>query len=223
MNTSIEQKAIEYLSSNKKKFFKEYLNGFSALDEKLAFFTAGPSGAGKTEFAQQLLEIQTDLVHLDIDVIRDFFAPVGYNGSNSTLFQKPASRGVQFLFDEIVKHQKLSFVLDSNLSHFQTAKENMIKLLKHEYKVEIFYIYNHIERCFSYTKHREAVTKRVVSEAVFFESVINSRKTTYEIKNLFKENTVLNVIDKRANRHYEDISSKEFYEIIPSYTTGETR
>ncbi|MCK9473546.1 zeta toxin family protein [Sulfurimonas sp.] len=87
-----------------------------------------------------LLEFVAYNIHLDIDTIRDFFRPMGYDGKNSDLFQKPASYGVQFLFDEIIKVRNLSFVVDSNLSHFQTAKENMIKLLNQNYKVEIFYI-----------------------------------------------------------------------------------
>ena len=70
-------------------------------------------------------------IHLDIDLIRDFFKPLGYDGKNSDLFQKPASYGVQFLFDEIVKNRELSLIVDSNLSYFQTVKENVVKLLKH--------------------------------------------------------------------------------------------
>ena len=156
-------------------------------------------------------------MHLDIDNVRDFFLPIGYDGSNSDLFQKPASWGVQFLFDEVITNRKLSLVVDSNLSHFQTAKENVIKLLKQNYKIEIFYVYNDLEKCFLYTKKRESVTNRVVPEDVFFNSVIRSRSTTFEIKKMFDENINLNVIDKRDNRYYENISCDEFEKIIPEY------
>jgi len=57
----------------------------------------------------------------------------------------------------------------------------MVKLLKQNYKVEIFYIYNDLEQCFLYTKKRESVTNRVVPEDVFFNSVIKSRSTTSEV------------------------------------------
>ena len=87
------------------------------MDEKIAYFTAGPSAAGKTEFIQKFLEFEANLVHLDIDTVRDFFKPVGYDGKNSDIFQKPASWGVQFLFDEAVKNRGLSLVIDSNFSH----------------------------------------------------------------------------------------------------------
>ncbi len=187
------------------------------MDEKIAYFTAGPSGAGKTEFIQQFLEVEQNLLHLDIDTIRSFFTSIGYDGSNSDMFQKPASWGVQFLFDEAIKERNLSLVVDSNLSHFQTAKENMVKLLKQNYKIDIFYVYNDLEKCFLYTKKRESVTNRAVPENIFFRSVVKSRSTTYEIKKLFVQNITLNVIDKRDDSYYEDIDCKKFKEIIPAY------
>ncbi len=213
--SEIEQEALKYIKENKELLYEKYLNNYSPIETRMAFFTAGPSGAGKTEFAQKLLDLQSDLVHLDIDRIRDFFQPAGYDGNNSNIFQTPAGRGMQYLFDEIVKQRGLSVLLDSNLSHLQTARENMVKLLKNGYSIEIFYIYNHIEKCFLYTKERESVTKRVVPEDVFFNSIIKSRETTYKIKQLFENDIVLNVIDKRENKHYENISSDEFKDIIP--------
>jgi hypothetical protein len=215
--TEVEREAIQYLKENRELLFHTYLEDFFPIDEKVAYFTAGPSGAGKTEFIQQFLEVESNLVHLDIDNVRDFFLPIGYDGSNSDLFQKPASWGIQFLFDEVITNRKLSLVVDSNLSHLQTAKENVIKLLKQNYKIEIFYVYNDLEKCFLYTKKRESVTNRVVPEDVFFNSVIKSRSTTFEIKKMFDENINLNVIDKRDNRYYENISCDEFEKIIPEY------
>ncbi len=217
MKIDIEKEAIKYLKENRELLYNTYLNNFSSIDEKVVYFTAGPSGAGKTEFIQKFLKTEKNLVHLDIDTIRDFFRPIGYDGKNSDIFQKPASYGVQFLFDEIIKVRHLSLVVDSNLSHFQTAKENMVKLLKQNYKIEIFYIYNDLEQCFLYTKKRESVTNRVVPENVFFNSVIKSRSTTSEIKKLFSDDIILNVVDKRDNQYYQDITHDKFEEIIPKY------
>ena len=217
MKIDIEKEAIKYLKYNRELLYNTYLDSFSSIDDKVVYFTAGPSGACKTEFIQKFLKTEKNLVHLDIDIIRDFFIPIGYDGKNSDLFQKPASYGVQFLFDEIIKVRNLSLVVDSNLSHFQTAKENMLKLLKQNYKVEIFYIYNDLEQCFLYTKKRESVTNRVVPEDVFFNSVIKSRSTTSKIKRLFPDDIILNVVDKRNNQYYQDISYTRFEEIIPRY------
>jgi len=217
----IEKEALEYLKINKKAFFAHFLSELDPLDEKIAFFTAGPSGAGKTEFVQKLLKVEGNLLHLDIDKIREFFSDVGYDGSNSNLYQKPASRGVQYLFDHSISKKSLSIVLDSNLSNFSIAKENIDRLLKRDYRIEIVYIYNDPKKCFLYTKQREAVTKRVVPEKVFLNSVIMSRKTTYEIKEMYGESVVLNIIDKRNDKSYEDVSGEEFLSIIPEFRKGE--
>ncbi|WP_152183437.1 zeta toxin family protein [Sulfurimonas indica] len=213
----LEKTAIKYLKENRKDFFNHYISDKFPIDEKIAYFTAGPSGAGKTEFIQKFIEFESNLLHLDIDIIRDFFKPVGYDGKNSDIFQKPASWGVQFLFDEAVKYRGLSLVVDSNFSHLQTAKENMLKLLKQDYKIEIFYIYNDLEKCFLYTKKRESVTNRLVPEDVFLNSVVKSRSVTAEIKKLFGENIALHVIDKRDNSYYKDVSYTQFNDIIPEY------
>jgi hypothetical protein len=206
---------IKYLKNNVDSLYTTYLKDYDKLDTKISLFTAGPSGAGKTEFAISLLDEEPNLIHLDIDNVRNFFKPLGYTGNNSDLFQKPSSWAVQYLFDEIVKNRGLSFILDSNLTHFQTAKENIHKLLKSKYRIEIFYIYNAPETCFLYTQLRENITHRVVPEDVFFKSIIQSRITTYEIKKLFNYKIILNVVDKRDNQYYKDVSADDFYNIIP--------
>ena len=103
MKIDVEKEAINYLKENRELLYNSYLDGFLPMNEKVVYFTAGPSGAGKTEFIQKFLKTEKNLVHLDIDTIRDFFRPIGYDGKNSDIFQKPASYGVQFLFDEIIK------------------------------------------------------------------------------------------------------------------------
>ena len=93
----------------------------------------------------------------------------------------------------------------------------MLKLLKQNYKIEIFYVYNDLEKCFLYTKKRESVTNRFVPEDIFLNSVVKSKTVTYEIKKLFSESLILNVVDKRDNRYYENLSYNQFDEIIPEY------
>lgn len=210
----IEQKAIAYLKTHKQDLFSRFLQPINPLEEKTAFFTAGPSGAGKTEFAQSLLEVERNLLHLDIDAVRDFFMPIGYDGNNSDFYQKPAGRGVQMLFDEGVKKRGLSLIIDSNLSNAKIARQNITSLLDRGYRIEIFYIYDNLEMCFMYTKKREAITKRRVPEEVFLNSVIRSHETTFEIKNEFGAKIALTLIDKRTDTSYENISSNEFSKII---------
>lgn len=68
----VEKEAIKYLKVNRKFLFETYLDKYFPIEEKVAYFTAGPSGVGKTEFIQQFLEVESNLVHLDIDKVRDF-------------------------------------------------------------------------------------------------------------------------------------------------------
>lgn len=49
--SNIEEISLEYLKENKKDFLSKYLGGFKEQDIKTAIFTAGTSGAGKTEYA----------------------------------------------------------------------------------------------------------------------------------------------------------------------------
>lgn len=213
----IEQKAIKYLKDNKENFFNTYLNECLPLDEKLAIFTAGSSGSGKTEFAEYILEQEKNLIHLDIDSIREYFSSIGYKGSNSKLFQRPSSWGVHFLFDEAVKKKGLSIIMDSNFASFELANRNIKSLIKRGYNIEIYYIYDDLKKCFLYTKKRETITKRAVPEDVFFNSVIKSRETIIKIKKEYGNSITLNLIDKTTNSEYFDITVDLFENTIPVF------
>ncbi len=213
----IEQKAIKYLKDTKEDFFNTYLKDCLPLDEKIAIFTAGSSGSGKTEFAEFILEQEQNLIHLDIDSIREYFSSIGYNGTNSKLFQKPSSWGVHFLFDEAVKKKGLSIIMDSNFSSFELANRNIKSLIKRGYNIEVYYIYDDLKKCFLYTKKRETITKRTVPEDVFFNSVTKSRETVIKIKKEYENSITLNLIDKTTNSEYIDISVELFENTIPVF------
>lgn len=205
--------AISYINANKKEFIKQFTLNIEPMEEKIAIFTAGMSGVGKTEFGQFLKENNRNLLHIDTDNIRDFFKDVGYNGQNSNIFQKPASKGFSKLFDYAIKNS-LSLILDSNLSNLNQAIDNIERLLKKGYKIEIFYLYNEPNICFEYAIKREVITNRKVPYDIFIQSNINSYKTVIELKNLFREKIVLNYIDKRDDTLYKDVSIDELKQRI---------
>ena len=97
------EEALKYLKDNKKDFLNKYLYGFEEQDIKTAIFTAGASGAGKTEYAISRKEKEPFLLHMDIDEIRKFFTPIGYNGTNSSDYQRPSSKGVNWIFNRATK------------------------------------------------------------------------------------------------------------------------
>ena len=141
------ENAIKYINANKKVFLEQFTKNIYPQKEKVAIFTAGMSGVGKTEFAEFLKEINPNLLHIDTDSIRDFFISVGYTGQNSDIFQKPASKGFSKLFDYAIK-KGYSLILDSNLSHIGKATENIDRLLNKSYKVELYYLYNTPQKCY---------------------------------------------------------------------------
>ncbi len=212
-NKELVIKSIEYFNKNKQSFFNKYTQGISASNNKLAIFTAGMSGVGKTEFAIFIKENDDNLLHIDTDKIRDFFKPIGYDGQNSNLFQKVSSKGFNELFSYSMKNN-LSIILDSNFASLDLEVQNIERLLKRNYKIEIFYLYNNPSVCFEYAIRREVVTKRKVPKDVFIRSNENSYKTIIEIKDIFKEKVILNFFNKKDNIIYENIDSNFLKNLI---------
>ena len=209
----IEEKALKYLKENKKTFFEEYLDGFEVQDIKTAIFTAGASGAGKTEYAISRKEKEPFLLHMDIDAVRDFFSHVGYNGTNSSDYQRPASKGVNWLFDRAAK-KGYSFILDSNFAEATIAQSNIQRLLDKNYVIEINYIFRNVDKSFEFAKKRESITKRKVPLEVVERSFKNSFDTTLLIKSIFKDAIILNLIDRENDIIYEDIDESQFYILL---------
>ena len=199
-----EKIAIDYLNKNKNAFLQEYTANINPIDEKIAIFTAGMSGVGKTELSIFFKETNPNFLHIDTDNIRDFFKPVGYDGQNSDLFQKASSRGFNELFNYSLK-QGFSIILDSNLSNVDLAIQNIERLLKRDYNVDIYYIYNNPKVCFEYATRREVVTHRKVPKDVFIRSNINSYNTVLELKSIFKESINLHFIDKENDSFYKNV------------------
>ena len=211
----ISTKSIAYLKENKKSFIETYLKYGKIGNPKIAIFTAGSSGAGKTEYAISRKEKEVNLIHIDTDEIRNFFIPIGYNGKNSNMFQQASSKGVDILFKEAI-NRGFSVILDTNFSNFNIAKINLTKALKHQYIIEIVYILQDLDKCYEFAKIRESVTKRAVPKELIEKSFIRSTKTVIQAKESFKNSIILNVIDRINNRFYKDISAHEFFEIIPT-------
>ena len=200
----IIKQSILYLNQNKKEFLATYTKNIEIITNKVAIFTAGMSGVGKTELATFLKEENPNLLHIDTDDIREFFRPIGYNGQNSNLYQKVSSRGFSELFSHSLK-KEYSLIMDSNFANIEVAILNIKRLLKKSYKIEVLYLYDHPELCYEYATRREVVTHRKVPKDVFARSNINSYKTVLEIKKLFDKQINLRFFDNRNGNIYNNI------------------
>lgn len=210
---TIQEKALDFLKAQKKNFLSKYISGYSAQDIKTAVFTAGASGAGKTEYAISRKNKEPFLLHIDIDEVRDFFAPVGYNGTNSSEYQRPASKGVNWIFDNASK-KGLSFIMDSNFAEPTIAQSNIQRLLDKEYVVEINYIYRECSKCYEFAQKREAVTKRKVPIEVVEKTFKDSFVTTLYIKSTFQDAVILNLLDREHDIIHENIDEAGFLTLL---------
>ena len=53
-----EKIAIQYLKNNRELLFQQYLDSKFPIDEKIAYFTAGPSGAVKQNLFKNFLSLK---------------------------------------------------------------------------------------------------------------------------------------------------------------------
>ena len=213
LEKDITKAALAYLKKNQNGFLEHYTRQILPSSQRRAFFTAGMSGAGKTELAISLKEKDSTLLHIDTDDIRDFFKPIGYDGSNSDLYQKAASRGFGKLFDYAIR-QGFSLIMDSNLAYEKIAIQNIERLLKRSYHVEIYYLYDDPVKCYEYAVRREMVTHRKVSEDVLWRTNVGSYRTVIEIKKMYQEKIILNFIDRQNEKVYDNISFDTLIKLV---------
>ena len=87
---------------------------------------------------------------------------------------------------------------DSNFASIEIAEQNINRLLKRNYEVVIFYLYNNPK----------------VPKDVFIKNNENSYKTVLEIKDKFYDKIQLHFIDKRDNNIHSDIDSSTLKNLI---------
>lgn len=210
---NIQEKALQYLKENKEEFLNKHTTGYFVQKIKTAIFTAGASGAGKTEYAISRKKKEPFLLHIDIDEVRDCFAPIGYNGTNSSEYQKPASKGVNWIFDKATK-KGYSLIMDSNFAEPTIAQSNVQRLLDKEYVVEINYIFRKFERCYEFAQKRESITKRKVPMDVVKRTMKDSFSTTLYIKSTFQDAIILNLLDRENDIIHENIDEDRFLKLL---------
>ena len=154
---------------------------------------AGSPGAGKTEFSRRLAEqFKQKPVIIDADEIRKIIP--GYVGKEAYLFQKAATKGVNFLYDHVCKNS-LNVIIDGTFAYADPV-ENIRRSLKHNRNVEIYFLYQDPIVSWKFTKIRERKEFRNVPKDVFINAYLKSIENVTTVKKDFGNNIKLNLVIK---------------------------
>jgi len=194
----IADEALLYFKTNKRRFLNAFIENMES--KRKIIFTAGASGAGKSEFVKSL-NSRLGYNVVDTDEIRKIFPY--YSGRNASLFQKASIKSVEYLLDNLFK-RNLSFILDTNLANFQVASKNIDRALKRGYDIEVYFIYRDYQKCKEMTTIREEKEGRRVSNEVFNKKAIGSLESFEEIIRNYQDSISLSIVDLQNNRIYRD-------------------
>ena len=156
---------------------------------------AGSPGAGKTEVALGLSENYDNHILIDADAFRIQFP--GYDGSNSSQFQKASAWLVDQSFKFVVD-KGYSFILDATFAVL-SAEKNIIRTLKNGYRVTLFYVYQEPQVAWNFTKERELVEGRVVPKDTFINAFFQARENIEKVKERHPEVTLHIIIKDYQN------------------------
>ncbi len=114
--------AMAHAKAQKNSVVASATDNFSAEESPISIFMAGSPGAGKTEVSKDFLKQLTPIIRIDADELRNQFKGCGYNGANSHVFQRAATRLVHCLHTAALK-KGISFLLDGTFASESLAKE----------------------------------------------------------------------------------------------------
>ncbi len=156
------ESAVDFVKKNSGVLIDKFAhkNLYTSDSRPVSLFMAGSPGAGKTEFSKRLIEkFHSKPVRIDADEIREVMP--GYNGSNSYIFQTAASKGVNILYDHVLR-KNFNVIMDGTFA-YGNVNENIQRSLDRGREVEIYYIYQDPKIAWEYTKKREKIEHRFVS------------------------------------------------------------
>ena len=186
---------LEYAQNRLEEFISELIHDSFPSEELDAVFMAGSPGAGKTEVALGLSENYDNHILIDADAFRIQFP--GYDGSNSSQFQKASAWLVDQSFKFVVD-KGYSFILDATFSVLG-AEKIIIRTLKNGYRVTLFYVYQEPQVAWNFTKERELVEGRVVPKDTFINAFFQARENIEKVKERHPEVTLHIIIKDYQN------------------------
>ena len=182
----------EYAKEHKYDFYSHVIAGKHIGSTKDAIFMAGSPGAGKTEVATELLSFYHNMVIIDADRFREGFPT--YNGANSSEFQSGASWLVGDIFNR-VSDEGYSLLLDGTFA-LASASKNIERVLKRNYNVSIYYVYQDPMIAWEFVKQREKVEGRNVPKERFINAYFMARHNLIKVKEKFGDQVEINILFK---------------------------
>jgi predicted ABC-type ATPase len=183
----LAEDAVAFVKNEKDKLIEKFANPSDCqpAESPISLFMAGSPGAGKTEVSKRLIARFTSQkpIRIDADEIREMLP--GYNGTNSHIFQRACSKGVDKLYDYAIEH-KINVIMDSTFSSRETLRA-IERSIKHGRKIEIYYLYQDPKLAWKFTKARETKEGRRISKEVFAKAFVGARENVNTIKKQFGE------------------------------------
>lgn len=197
--------AYKYLKDHKHKLIECFADPkiYKPDNQPVSLFMAGSPGAGKTESSKRLIEAISGPppVRIDADDIRAIFPD--YNGTNSHIFQRACTLGVNVLFDYVL-HNNINTILDATFAYGK-AMENIERSLKHNRIVVIYYLFQDPAVAWSFTQIREAKEGRRVSKEVFINAFIKARENVVSAKAQFGDKIEVKLLIKDFTKNFEKL------------------
>ncbi|MDD9812498.1 MAG: zeta toxin family protein [Gammaproteobacteria bacterium] len=207
--SALRQRADDFARANAKQIAADFLADFNSAENPVSAFMAGSPGAGKTEFSKRFVQGAGNVARIDADELRVCFTVCGYDGANSHLFQKAATRLVHEIHNLALKKQ-VSFLLDGTFANEGVARQNIERSLKRGREVFVMFIYQSPQIAWDFVQRREEVEGRRIFADNFAQKFCASYAVVNKMKAEFGDKITLSLIikniDNTGNRsHHKSI------------------
>lgn len=199
------ESAYQYIKEHKHEFIERFADPkiYLPVERPISLFMAGSPGAGKTESSKRLIEaiVGPPPVRIDADEIRTMFP--NYNGTNSHIFQRACTLGVNLLFNHVM-HNNIHAILDGTFA-YERAMENIERSLNHNRSVIIYYLFQDPVVAWNFTQIREVTEGRRVSKEVFINAFLKARENVTATKAHFGDKVELKLLTKDFTKNFEKL------------------
>jgi predicted ABC-type ATPase len=216
--------ADSWVRSNRKKLIAKFCSGAKSAKgyNPTTIFMAGTPGAGKTEFSIKLIEsFRDNIVRIDADEIRQMMREIGYNGANAEIFQHASTKGVNKIYDEVLK-KNYNAIVDGTFA-YGNWRENVERSLQKSRIVEIYYLYQDPLIAWDFVKKREKNQGRAVPMSAFLESYQKSIDNVQKAIEVFGKNITVYFAKNNytKNVEYIEVDVNDIDKLLPARYTKE--